>query len=500
MAIEQPSLTLVSDDTNIVTTPRMPHNIDVEATLLGAILRNNKIYEQISEITMPSHFYHGGHAHIFTLISRLLNEGRVANEDTLSHHAEADDILKGIGGADYITQLADQALAIISVQEYALLLKDLYLKRELITIGEICVLDAGKKTHESADAQIETIEQKLFSLAEHSHSERKIMSLGESVQTALHSIEVALHNEGKLTGIATGLKDLDSILGGLQKSDLIVLAGRPSMGKTAMALNIGYYAAQHFQEKHDENGNVISQEGARVAVFSLEMSAEQLASRLLAAACQINGNSLKRGDINPEQFNKVARIAQEMDRIPLYIDDSSTLTVSGIRQRARRLKRKNGLDMIIIDYVQLLQGGVSERAENRVQEISMITRQIKGLARELNIPILLLSQLSRAVESRDPPIPQLSDLRDSGAIEQDADVVAFIYRPEYYLQRRPPEQRENENSDKFNERFANYQNRLEESRNVAHLHIAKHRHGAVGSLELFFDPNIALFSDLEKRY
>ncbi|MCH9845627.1 MAG: replicative DNA helicase [Alphaproteobacteria bacterium] len=492
------NIDLPSSDLNVAA--RTPHNIDVEAALLGALLRNNKIFEQISEITTAEHFYHGGHAQIFIMISRLLNDGRVANEDTLAHHAQADDILKTIGGASYITSLADNALAIISVQEYALLLKDLFLKRELIRIGEDCVLKAGSKTHQSANEQIENVEQKLFLLAEHQQGESQVITLGESIKSALDTMDKAIRNEGKLTGISTGLKDLDAVLGGLQKSDLIVLAGRPSMGKSAMALNIGYHAAMMFKQLYDENGNETEYEGAKVAVFSLEMSAEQIASRLLAAASETNSVSLRRGQINQEQFNRIARKAQEIDKLPLYIDESSMLTVSKIRQRARRFKRKHGLDFIIIDYLQLLQSGSEERADNRVLEISNMTRQLKGLARELNIPILILSQLSRAVENRDPPIPHLADLRDSGAIEQDADVVAFIYRPEYYLQRQPPERRENETAEKFDDRYQNYQHRLEESRNKAQLHIAKHRHGETGVVDLYFNPEFALFTDLEKRY
>ncbi len=487
-------------DTSDSTTIRAPHNLEVEAALLGGLLRNNKIFEQISEITIADHFYHGGHAQIYTMISGLLNDGRVANEDTLAHHAQADDILKTIGGASYIKSLADNALVIIAVQEYAQLLKDLFLKRELMGIGESCVIRAGSKTHETANEQIENVEQKLFLLAEHSHSESSVVTFGESIKSALDTMDKAMRNDGKLTGISTGLKDLDAVLGGLQKTDLIVLAGRPSMGKSAMALNIGYNAAKNFKQLYDEDGNEIGYEGAKVAVFSLEMSAEQIASRLLSAASETNSVSLRRGQINQEQFNRIARKAQEIDKLPLYIDETSMLTASKIRQRARRFKRKQGLDLIIIDYLQLLHAGADERADNRVLEISLMTRQLKGLARELNIPILILSQLSRAVESRDPPIPNLADLRDSGAIEQDADVVAFIYRPEYYLQRKPPERRENETDTKFDDRYQNYQIRLEESRNKAQLHIAKHRHGETGVVDLYFNPEFALFSDLEKRY
>ena len=481
------------------TGQSVPYNPDVEAALLGALLRNNKAYEQISDITRADHFYQGGHAQIYILITRLLDEGRIANEDTLTHHAESDDILKHLGGADYISQLADQALSIISVHEYAQLLRDLYLKRELIKIGENCVIDASRKLEHDATTQIEAVEQQLFSLAEHQESDKRETTLGESAKLARDSINQAMKNGGKITGIATGLDDLDQHLGGLQKSDLLVLAGRPSMGKTAMALNIGYNVAKNFKQQKDDDGKMVRVSGGRVGVFSLEMSSEQLASRLLAAACEIRGDSLKRGDITQEQYSIVARTANEMEKMPLFIDDSSFITVNGIRQRARRIKRKHGLDLLIIDYAQLIQSGADFKAENRVQEVSYITRQLKALARELNIPIMLLSQLSRAVESREPPIPQLSDLRDSGAIEQDADLVAFIYRPEYYLQRRPPERRENESSDKFDERYQSHQQRLEESRNIAQIHLAKHRHGAVGTVELFFNPEYALFSNLTKK-
>ena len=389
-------------------------------------------------------------------------------------------------------------LAIISVREYATTLRELHLKRQLIDIGEYCVLEASHNTQQDADSQIESIEQKLFSLAETNETENKIQPLSKSLSHALSGIEHAVKNKGRLTGITTGFSDIDKLLGGAHKSDLVILAGRPSMGKTALALNIAYNTAKLYEEEKDEHGKMIRVNGGKVAVFSLEMSSTQLASRLLSSATRLPGDSLRRGALNQEQFTQIARMAMEIDDIPLFIDDTPALTVSAIRQRSRRLKRTHGLDMIVIDYLQLLQLPHGSRADNRVQEISMITRNLKALAKELDIPVIALSQLSRAVESRDPPIPQLSDLRDSGAIEQDADVVMFLYRAEYYLQRRPPEIREHETDEKFMERQQKYQERLAEVRNIAQLFIAKQRHGPVGTVDLYFNADATLFDDFSK--
>ncbi len=473
-----------------------PHNLEVEAALLGVLLRNNKYYDKIVEITLQEHFYHLGHQRIFTLIVSLLEQGKVANEDTLAHHASQDDILVTLGGNDYLKTLANNVLSMISIHEYAKLLRELFIKRQLIEISETCIVDVVHNTQSDAAGQIETIEQKLFMLAETDQSEHKIQPLKHSVTDAIDMIAQAVRNEGQLTGISSGFSDIDKLLGGFHKSDLIILAGRPSMGKTALALNMAYNAACLFKEIKDENGKITQQIGGKVAVFSLEMSSIQLASRLLSAATKIPGDSLRRGNLNQKQYSTVARAATTMDSIPLFIDDTPALSVSAIRQRARRLKRTQGLDLIVIDYLQLLQAPPGNRSDNRVQEISIITRTLKAIAKELNIPVLVLSQLSRAVESRDPPIPHLADLRDSGAIEQDADVVMFLYRAEYYLGRKHPERRENESDDKFALRQQNHQQHLEETRNIAQLFISKQRHGPIGTTDLFFNADATLFADL----
>jgi replicative DNA helicase len=341
---------------------------------------------------------------------------------------------------------------------------------------------------------METAESKLFSLAETGELKTSFVTLRDSILTSIENAEKAFNTKGQVTGVTTGLRDLDQKLGGLHKSDLVILAGRPSMGKTALATNIAFNAARTYAQSG-------GQDGAIIAFFSLEMSHDQLTTRILADQSSISSDALRRGQITEDQFREFARAAHSLSSIPLYIDDTPALSISAIRTRARRLKRRHGLGMIVIDYLQLLRGSGSRQSEsNRVLEISEITRGLKALAKELQVPVLALSQLSRAVETREDKRPMLSDLRESGTIEQDSDVVMFVYREEYYLSREEPSQRANETIDKFNDRYAQWSQRLQDTANKAETIIAKQRHGPIGTVKLYFDPNFTRFSDLETRY
>jgi replicative DNA helicase len=345
-----------------------------------------------------------------------------------------------------------------------------------------------------ASTQIETTEAKLFELARTGQTDRGFVKLEKALAISIKMAEEAHKRDSHITGVTTGLRDLDRKMGGLQRSDLIILAGRPSMGKTALATNIAFNAAHAFYKSE-------GREGSGVAFFSLEMSSEQLATRLLGDFSSVPSDKIRRGEIKTEDFTKFVEASQTLSRVPLYIDDTPALSVSGLRTRARRLKRMvPHLGMIVIDYLQLLHGSGNKSGDNRVQEVSEITRGLKALAKELDIPVLALSQLSRAVEMREDKKPQLADLRESGSIEQDADVVMFVYREEYYHSRAEPSQRQDENGDKFNDRHSRWMQRGEEVRNIAELLIAKQRHGPIGTVELHFDGQFTRFSDLEKRF
>ena len=479
--------------------PRLPpHNYEAEMALLGAILANNLVFDKVNEFLRPEHFADALHGRIYEAAGKLIERGQIANVLTLKNLFDQDPALAEHGGAQYLARLAASVVTVINAEDYGHTIHDLFLRRELIDLGEEMVNSAH--THDldlSAVEQIETAEQHLYNLAETGDTEGGLKPFTQALTGAVKMAEAAVLREGHVTGITTGLIDLDKKLGGLQPSDLVILAARPSMGKTSLATNIAYNAAKAYEETRDATGTVKAINGAKVAFFSLEMSAEQLATRVLSERTGISSDRVRRGEISrDDDFSRLAAAAEEMQRLPLFIDDTPGITVPAMRTRARRLKRRHGLQMIVVDYIQLMRSPAGMRTENRVQEVSEITRGLKAIAKELDVPVLALSQLSRAVEQREDKRPQLADLRESGSIEQDADVVMFIFREEYYHERGEPKQREDESNEKHADRHARWVERGERIHNVAEIHIAKQRHGPIGIVELFFDGMVTRFSDL----
>jgi replicative DNA helicase len=479
--------------------PRVPpHNYEAEMALLGAILANNLVFDKVNEFLRPDHFADALHGRIYEAAGKLIERGQIANVLTLKNLFDQDPALIELGGAQYLARLAASVVTVINAEDYGHAIHDLYLRRELIDLGEEMVNTAH--THDldlSAVQQIETAEQHLYNLAETGDTEGGLEPLTAALTGAIKMAEAAVLREGHVTGVTTGLADLDKKLGGLQPSDLVILAARPSMGKTSLATNIAYNSAQAYEEVRDALGGIKVANGAKVAFFSLEMSAEQLAMRILAERTEISSDRIRRGEISrDDDFSRLVAAAQELQTLHLFIDDTPGLTVPAMRTRARRLKRRHGLQLIVVDYIQLMRSPAGMRSENRVQEVSEITRGLKAIAKELDVPVLALSQLSRAVEQREDKRPQLADLRESGSIEQDADVVMFIFREEYYHERGEPKQREDESNEKFAERHARWLERGERIHNVAEVHIAKQRHGPIGVVELFFDGMVTKFSNL----
>ncbi len=458
-----------------------PHNYEAEQALLGALLHNNQSYEKVSEFLLPDHFANAANGRIYGVISKLLERGQIVDPITLKGTFEQDDSLQEIGGTQYLAHLAASVVSIISVQHYGELIYDLHLRRQLINLGEDVVNNAfAPDIEHGAQQQIETAEQRLYDLATVGQADKGFIPFSKALTESIQIAELAFKREEKIVGVTTGLKDLDSLLGGLHPSDLIILAGRPSMGKTALATNIAFNAAEAGLEQKVYGGIV--------AFFSLEMSSEQLATRLLAQESGVASDRIRRGDIPQADFQKFFEVSRRLANLPLYIDDTPGLTISALRTRSRRLKRKHGLSMIVVDYLQLLQGSPGARnSDNRVQEISEITRGLKTLAKELHVPVIALSQLSRAVEQREDKRPQLADLRESGSIEQDADVVMFVYREEYYESRREPAP----NTDKHEEWSA----QMKQIYNMAEAIVAKQRHGPINTVKLFFDGALTKFGN-----
>ncbi|HCI48949.1 MAG: replicative DNA helicase [Alphaproteobacteria bacterium RIFCSPLOWO2_01_FULL_45_8] len=476
-------LNTLSKQTDTLFRKTSPVNTEAEQALLGCILHNNHALEKVSDFLRAEHFADKNNGKVFRAICRLIDQGKVADPITLKDFFEKEQDLSEIGGVHYLLQLADSVVSIGNAAHYGQLIYDLFLRRELIDIGEEMVVTAhGHDLEKGAVNQIEEAEQKLFNLVlTGAGTESKAQSLHDSLVTALKIAEVAYKRDSKVVGITTGLRDIDKWLGGLHPSDLVIVAGRPSMGKTGFGATIAFNAALARHQKKNEGGVV--------AFFSLEMSSDQIATRLLSQEAKITSDKIRRGELSSSDFPKLIEANRRISELPLYIDDTPALTVSSLRTKARRLKRQQGLDMIVVDYLQLMRGGVNS-LENRVQEISEITRGLKALAKELHVPVMALSQLSRAVEQRDDKRPHLSDLRESGSIEQDADVVIFIYREEYYESRKEPEA--------GTEKYAVWQERMETIQNQADIIIAKQRHGPVGTVKLFFDARFTHFADLAK--
>jgi replicative DNA helicase len=465
----------------------LPRNLDAEAALLGAMMIDNRLAEDVQLKLRPEHFHEPLHGDIYAAILKLVDRNMIANPVTLrplfaDHPAMAD-----LGGPAYLAKLTEQSAALIAAKDFADQIYDLALLRELIRVGRELVVKASDTSNDvNPHEQIQAAELALYRVAEEGEVASSVKSFAQSATLAVQMAERALKSGGHLSGITTGLNALNAKIGGLHRSDLVILAGRPAMGKTALATNIAFAAAERLMR--DKADGIDKTSGAGVAFFSLEMSADQLATRILAEQSNISSEDLRMGKISQAQFRDLARAAGTLQDLPLYIDDTPGLTIAALRSRARRLKRQKGVGLIVVDYLQLLQGTSRQSSDNRVNEISEITRGLKTLAKELNVPVLALSQLSRAVEQREDKRPQLADLRESGTIEQDADIVLFVYRDEYYHAQKKPEDG-TEKFDKWLERAHKIEGRAE-------VIVAKQRHGSTGIVDLHFAKHITRFSDL----
>ena len=478
-----------------------PSNLAAEQALLGALLANNKAYERVSEFLAPEHFADPVHGRIYQAISRRVEAGQLADAVTLKAEFEHSGVLDEVGGTAYLAQLLTAMVGIINAGDYGQTVHDAWLRRQLIDVGETLVNRAfGAEPELDGRDQMEAAEQQLFDLATKGGTEGGFVTFERALTLAIESAERAFQRSGGVSGLSTGLRDLDAKTGGLHPSDLVILAGRPGMGKTALVTKVASGAARaSLAESLKEGGGDPHMKGS-VAVFSLEMSAEQLATRLLAEEARISGDRIRRGDIGPKDFDRFVQVAREISSIPLEIDDTPAITLSALRTRCRRLKRSKGLALVIVDYLQLMRPAAGTRPESRVLEISMITQGLKALAKELSVPVIALSQLSRAVENREDKRPQLSDLRESGSIEQDADMVMFIYRDEYYLAQRAPQQMAFDSEDKFQAALDKWQQDMERVHNKAELYIAKQRQGPTGKIDLFFEGEFTRFGDLDQTH
>ncbi len=471
-----------------------PANLEAEQALLGALLANNKAYERVSEFLAPEHFADPIHGRIYQAIARRIEAGQLADAVTLKAEFEHSGILAEVGGTAYLAQLLGAMVGIINAGDYGRAIHDSWIRRQLVDLGEVVVNRAfGDEDAIDGRAQIEAAEQALFDLATRGSAEGGFITFDRALTEAIAGAERAFQRSGHVSGLSTGLRDLDQRLGGLHPADLLILAGRPGMGKTALATKIAFGAALALRA--EAAGGAAPR--AAAAIFSLEMSAEQLASRILAENARISGDRIRRGDIAQRDFDRFVEVSRTLTGLPLEIDDTPAITLSALRTRCRRLKRTRGLALVVVDYLQLMRPAAGTRPENRVLEISQITQGLKAIANELAVPVIALSQLSRAVESREDKRPQLSDLRESGTIEQDADAVMFIYRDEYYLQQRAPKQLAFDSEEKYQDALAKWQRDMDRVYNKAELFIAKQRHGPTGKIDLFFEAEFTRFADLD---
>jgi replicative DNA helicase len=466
----------------------LPQNVEAEQQLLGAILTNNDVYDRIAALVKSEHFFDPVHQRIFERAAARIQKNALASPVTLKPFFEDDEGLRELGGPAYLVRLAGAAISAFAARDYAQMIYDLAVRRELIALGRDISAKAAKVeiTSEPRE-QITEAEQRLYKLGEQGVAERGFTSFLKAVTEAVNSANAAYQRGGGLAGISTGLVDLDRKLGGLHPSDLLILAGRPSMGKTSLATNIAFNIAKAYRRGRLSDGGEGAVDGGVVGFFSLEMSAEQLAARILSEASEVPSEQIRRGDMTEQEFRRFVEAAKSLESCPLYIDDTPALPISQVAARARRLKRTHGLDVLMVDYLQLLKG--TGRGEtNRVQEVSEITQGLKAIAKELQIPVIALSQLSRTVESREDKRPQLSDLRESGSIEQDADVVMFVYRDEYYHERLKPAEDD--------PRFAEWLDKMNRVHGKAEVVIGKQRHGPIGTVELSFEGRFTRFGNL----
>ncbi len=471
-------------------TEAMPHNIEGEQQLLGAILTNNEVYDRVSSLVKAEHFFDPVHQRIFERMAARIQKNALASPVTLKPFFEDDPGLKELGGPAYLVRLAGAAISAYAARDYAQMIYDLAVRRELIGLGKDIAARAGKVEVDSEPReQIIEAEQRLYKLGEQGVAERGFQSFLKAAVEAVNVANAAYQRGGGLSGISTGLVDLDRKLGGLHPSDLLILAGRPSMGKTSLATNIAFNIAKAYKRGRLPDGTDGTIDGGCVGFFSLEMSAEQLAARVLSEASKVPSEQIRRGDMTEIEFRRFVDAAKELESCPLYIDDTPALPISQLAARSRRLKRTHGLDLLVVDYLQLLKGS---KTDNRVQEVSEITQALKAIAKELNIPVIALSQLSRQVENREDKRPQLSDLRESGSIEQDADVVMFVYREEYYLSRMEPEPGSAGHSE--------WMQKSERAHAKAEVIIGKQRHGPIGNVELSFEAEFTRFGNLAQSW
>ena len=470
----------------------MPHSIEAEQQLLGAVLTNNDIYDRVASIIGPHHFYDPVHARIYEIAAARIAKNALASPVTLKAFMEDDEGLKELGGPTYLARLAGAAISAFAVRDYAQMIYDLAIRRELIGLGrDISSKAARVDVASEPGEQIVEAEQKLYKLSELGKTESGFQSFLKAVTDAVNVANAAYQRDGGLAGLSTGLVDMDKKLGGLHRSDLLILAGRPSMGKTSLATNIAFNIAKTYKRGKLPDGSEGAVDGGVVGFFSLEMSAEQLAARILSEASEVPSEQIRRGDMTEAEFRRFVDAAKALESCPLYIDDTPALPISQLAARARRLKRTHGLDVLIIDYLQLVRPATAK--DSRVNEVSEITQGLKAIAKELDIPVIALSQLSRQVENREDKRPQLSDLRESGSIEQDADVVMFVFREEYYVEREKP-------SDDQLEEMAAWTERMERLHGKAEIVIGKQRHGPIGSVELSFEGRFTRFGNLAKAW
>src|SRR3954447_11097056 len=489
MALLDSNVLKLAPDTGTPAYRSAPHNIEAEQALLGAILVNNDAFYRVSDFLEPKHYFEPIHQTIYETAGSLIRMGKVATPVTLKTFLPAETDIGGMTVGQYLARLAAEATTIINAQDYGRTIYELALRRDLIRIGEDMVNVAFDAPVDFAPrAQIEDAERRLYELAESGRYDGGFQRFAQALTVAVDMAAKAFQRDGKLSGIATGLRDLDTKMGGLQASDLIIVAGRPGMGKTALATNIAYNVARAHRSEVQPDGTMRSIDGGIVGFFSCEMSAEQLATRIIAERTGIPSSTIRRGGISEANFGNIRDAAIEIQNLPFYIDETGGLSIAQLAARARRLKRQKGLDLLVIDYIQLLQGSSHRAQQGRVQEVTEITTGLKTLAKELNVPILALSQLSRQVESRDDKRPQLSDLRESGSIEQDADVVLSVFREEYYLKNKEPRPGSEEHFKWLAE--------MEQVHGKAELIISKQRHGPTGTVQLHFDANVTRFSDL----
>ncbi|MBU1174955.1 MAG: replicative DNA helicase [Alphaproteobacteria bacterium] len=468
-----------------------PHNIEAEQALLGAILVNNEAFYRVSDFLEPVHFYEGIHRQIFEVAAKIIRSGKKADPITIKTHLPTE-LIEGVSMQQYLARLAAEATTVINAYDFGSAVYDLAIRRNLILIGEEMTETAYvADVDQTPERQIEDAEKRLFELAERGRYDGGFQTFTTALAASIDMASEAYKRDGSLSGIATGLSDLDRLMGGLQRSDLIILAARPAMGKSSLATNIAVNVAKTFREEPTPEGNMKTVNGGRVGFFSLEMSAEQLATRILSDEARISSSDIRRGNIHDSQYAALVETSQLIGTLPLFIDDTGGLSIAQLMARARRLKRQKGLDLIIIDYVQLLTGSSRRANENRVQELTEITTSLKALAKELEVPIIALAQLSRQVENRDDKRPQLADLRESGSLEQDADVVLFIYRDEYYLKNKEPREGTPDH--------LAWQGEMEKVYGLADIIIGKQRHGPTGTVQLSFEANFTRFSNLARN-